>query len=95
MLENFWIWEDDKRDLTVVTSDMADKVYRGNLELIDLGDGMSYRLIVNGKCQGEVWHFTDVGVQPCYERQDFLGWFELWLDQQENTDYFKDFVDGE
>ena len=53
---------------------------------------MSYNLIVTGKCRGEVWNFTDVGVQPCCERQDFLGWFELWLDYQEETDYFKDFV---
>ncbi len=41
---------------------------------------------------GEVWNFTDVGVQPCCERQDFLGWFELWLDHQDETDYFKDYV---
>ena len=40
----------------------------------------------------EVWNFTDVGVQPCCERQDFLGWFELWLDYQDKTDYFKDYV---
>ena len=49
----------------------------------------------NRECQGEVWNFTDVGVQPCCERQDFLGWFELWLDHQEETDYFKDYVYGE
>ena len=30
-------------------------------------------------------------VQPCCERQDFLGWFELWLDQQESVDYFQDY----
>lgn len=53
---------------------------------------MSYNLIVSGKCRGEVWNFTDVGVQPCCERQDFLGWFELWLDCQDETDYFKDYV---
>ena len=32
------------------------------------------------------------GVQPCCERQDFLGWFELWLDNQDETDYYKDYV---
>ncbi len=26
------------------------------------------------------------------EKQDFLGWFELWLDYQDETDYFKDYV---
>lgn len=49
-------------------------------------------MIVTGTCRGEVWNFTDVGVQPCCERQDFLGWFELWLDHQDETDYFKDYV---
>jgi len=53
---------------------------------------MSYNLIVSGKCRGEVWDFTDVGVQPCCERQDFFGWFELWLDEGEDADYFKDYV---
>ena len=52
---------------------------------------MTYQLIVTGPCRGEVWNFCDVGVQPCWERQDFLGWFELWLDDQEAVDYFKDY----
>ena len=57
---------------------------------------MSYNLIVTGKCRGEVWDFADVGVQPCCERQDFLGWFELWLDDGDEVDYFKDYVyDGD
>ena len=53
---------------------------------------ISYNLIITGNHRGEVWNFTDVGVQPCCEPQDFLGWFELWLDNQNATDYFKDFV---
>lgn len=36
--------------------------------------------------------FSDVGVTPCCERKDFLGWFDLWLDMQDNVDYFKDYV---
>ena len=92
MLEKFWLWEDDERASDIIKAEMNDKVYRGNIELINLGCCMSYNLIVTGKCQGEVWNFTDVGVQPCCERQDFLGWFELWLDYQDETDYFKDFV---
>lgn len=91
MLEEVWIWEDDDRDSDIVYQEMEEKVYQGEIELKNLGCGMSYNLIVTGKCRGEVWNFTDVGVQPCCERQDFLGWFELWLDYQDEVDYFKDF----
>lgn len=87
MLDKFWIWEDDEREADIIKSDMENKVYRGNIELINLGDCISFNLIITGKCRGEVWHFTDVGVQPCNERQDFLGWFELWLDNQEHPAY--------
>ena len=92
LLEKFWLWEDDERDGDVIEADMQNKVYRGNIELINLGCGNSYNLIITGNHQGEVWNFTDVGVQPCCEPQDFLWWFELWLDNQDTTDYFKDFV---
>ena len=76
----------------IINEEMETKVYQGELELIDTGCCTSYNLIVTGKCRGEVWSFSDVGVQPCCERQDFLGWFELWLDCQDETDYFKDYV---
>lgn len=92
MLEKFWLWEDDERAWDIIEAEQKEKVYRGNMELINLGCGMSYNLIVTGSCQGEIWNFTDVGVQPCCERQDFLGWFELWLDNQDETDYFKDYI---
>lgn len=91
--ENPWIWEDEpnSKDNSRI-EEMEHNVYHGEIELINLGDSMSYHLIVTGNCRGEVWHFTDVGIQPCCERQDFLGWFELWLDQQDETDYFKDYI---
>lgn len=92
MLEEAWIWEDDDRDEETIKAEMENEVYQGNIELINLGDNLSYNLIVTGKCQGEVWNFSDVGVQPCCERQDFWGWFELWLDCQDETDYFKDYI---
>lgn len=87
-----WIWEEDERDEEVLRESIDTMVYRGNVELIDLGDGVSYNLIVSGNCRGEVWHFSEAGVQPCCERQDFPGWFELWLNNRENVDYFKDYV---
>ena len=92
MLDTFWLCEDDDREEELIEADMENKVYRGNIELADKGCGMSYHLIITGKCRGEVWNFADVGVQPCCERQDFLGWFELWLDEGDEADYFKDYV---
>jgi len=91
MLEDEWIWEDDDMAWADLVKIMDTKL-KGQFELIDVGDGMSYNLIVTGQCKGEVWNFTDVGVQPCCERQDFLGWFELWLDMQDDVDYFKDYT---
>ena len=92
LLEEEWIWEADDRPQSIINEEMETKVYQGELELIDTGCCTSYNLIVTGECRGEVWNFSDVGVQPCCERQDFLGWFELWLDYQDETDYFKDYV---
>ncbi len=92
LLEEAWIWEDDDRDEDVIQEEIKTKVYQGEIELIDLGDCDCYHLIVTGNCRGEVWNISDVGAQPCCERQDFLGWFELWLDNQGETDFFKDYV---
>lgn len=82
--EEAWIWEDDGS----TSEEIAQRAYNGVLELIDIGDGMSFDLIVNGKCRGEVWFFSDVGVQPLRGRPDFLGCFELWLDMRDEVDYF-------
>ncbi len=94
-LEKAWIWEDeapgDGEARGRLKEKIEERVLQGNLQLIDIGCCMTYQLIVTGPCRGEVWNFCDVGVQPCWERQDFLGWFELWLDDQEAVDYFKDY----
>lgn len=40
--------------------------------------------------------FRRCGRPALRERQDFLGWFELWLDDGDEVDYFKDYVyDGD
>ena len=91
MLEDEWIWEDDDAAWADLVK-MMDAKLKGQFELINIGDGMGYNLIVTGQCRGEVWSFADAGVQPCCERQDFLGWFELWLDTQDDVDYFKDYI---
>lgn len=82
--EEAWVWEDDGS----TAEEIAQRAYNGVLELIDIGDGMSFYLIVSGKCRGEVRLFTDVGVQPLRGHPDFLAWFELWLDLRDEVDYF-------
>lgn len=91
LLKEAWIWENEE----VIAEQLEVMVYRGNIELIDIGDGNSYHLIVSGECAGEVWNFTDIGAQPCCERQDFLGWFERWLDERDNVDYFREYLPDE
>ena len=68
-----YVFEDEERDSDAIEAGMQNKIYRGNIELISIGCGMSYNLIITGSHLGEVWNFTDVGVQPCCEPQDFLG----------------------
>ncbi|HIS63709.1 MAG TPA: SMI1/KNR4 family protein [Candidatus Scybalomonas excrementigallinarum] len=80
---NYWIWEDDDNE------DFVDKVEKGNIQLIDIGDGQSWNIIITGKERGQMWLFTDIGIQPCAPRRGFLSWFEYWLDG--NDDYFKEF----
>ena len=63
----------------------------GTLELIDIGCGQTFELVITGPCRGEVWHFCELGVQPCCQRQDFLGWFERWLTDGDDVDYFAEF----
>ncbi len=63
----------------------------GTLELIDIGCCQTFQLVVTGPCRGEVWHFSEMGVQPCCQRQDFLGWFEKWLDEGDSVDYFAEY----
>lgn len=68
---------------------MIDKVDKGNIQLIDVGDGQSWNIIITGNERGQMWFFTDIGIQPCAPRRDFLSWFEYWIDG--NDDYFKEF----
>ncbi len=85
-LTDYWIWEDDED----ADPDKINEVDFGNLTLIDIGDGQTWNLILSGSCAGEMWFFTDVGVQPACPRRDFLSWFEYWLDG--GDDYFSDFA---
>ncbi|WP_353097427.1 SMI1/KNR4 family protein [Tissierella praeacuta] len=85
--ENPWILEGEE----CVSESRLLEVGNGNIELIYIGDSQSYNLIVTGKCRGEIWFFCDVGIQPCCQRQDFLGWFERWIDSGNDVDYFTEY----
>ena len=91
-LTDGWVWEDEEDEEQLSDESFERKLGNQGVELMDEGCGMTYELITAGPCAGEVWSFSDVGVSPCCERQDFLGWFELWLDSNGDPDYFKDYV---
>lgn len=76
-----YLWEDDDNaDLSVIEN--------GNFELIDIGNGCTWNIIINGNQKGKMWFFTDVGIQPAAPAKTFLDWFLYWLDG--NSDYFTD-----
>ena len=91
-LTDGWVWEDEEDEEQLSDESFERKLGNQGVELMDEGCGMTYELITAGPCAGEVWSFSDVGVSPCCERQDFLGWFELWLDSDGDPNYFKDYV---
>ena len=83
-LDDAWIWEDDE-DNDEEDDDKIGKVFvNGNIALIDIGCGMTWRIIVSGKLAGEMWSLCGEGAAPCHPRRGFLDWFEFWLDGGEN-----------
>ena len=84
-IDDYWLWEEEE-DEKLLTNEAFER------RLGDQGCGDTYQLITSGKWAGEVWNFCDVGAGPCCERQDFLGWLELWVDSDFDADFFKDYV---
>ncbi|GHU21587.1 hypothetical protein FACS1894172_07530 [Spirochaetia bacterium] len=80
---HYWIWEDNPDG-----GHIAD-TYKGNIEVIDIGCGQTWNIIMTGKERGQMWWFCGEGIQPCAPRRAFLSWFEYWLDG--NGDYFSEF----
>lgn len=72
-----WIWEDDEK---ASKTRICSANQNGQLQLADMGDGRSFRLIVCGSAKGEVWEITDIGIAPYKKGGDFLDWFEDFLD---------------
>ena len=61
------------------------EVEYGNIEVSDMGDGMTWCLIVNSNLlYGTMWFFTEWGIQKCKNDFDFLEWFELWSQRKDN-----------
>ena len=79
--EDVWIWEDESCD-----KNKLQEILFGNIELVDIGDCQTWNIIVQGKKKGEMWFFTDVGIQPCVPSKGMLEWIEGWLD--EDNEYF-------
>lgn len=80
--KEYYIWEDDQEQ----DKEQMNQVWYGNIKIIDIGCGESWHLIVTGEERGQMWHFCEVGIQPCSPELSFLEWFEFWLDG--NEDYF-------
>ena len=74
-----------------LSDEFWEQVTQGTLELIDIGCGQTFQLIITGPCRGEVWNLCEMGTQPCCQRQDFLGWFERWLTDGDGVDYYAEF----
>ena len=84
-----WIWEgketnplpnenDDEWNKRV--DELLRPKYFGNITLMRGNNGEKFHLILNGKCSGEIWIFTDVGIAPCSPRITFSDWILAWVD---------------
>jgi hypothetical protein len=83
LFTKYYIWEEDE------SNDLFYQVDNGNIELINIGDSQGWHIIISGKERGQMWFFTDVGIQPCAPKRSFLSWFEYWLEGNDN--YFVEF----
>lgn len=74
-----WIWENESN-----TSEarICSATQNGQLQLVDMGCGRTFRLIVSGSAKGEVWEMTDVGIAPYKNGCDFLDWLDDFLDRR-------------
>lgn len=81
--EEYWIWEDEE-DLDD-DDERLDFLDYGNIPLIDVGDGETWNIIINGAQKGQMWNFSGVGIGPCSPPMSFLEWFEAWLDTDGNA----------
>lgn len=76
----YWVWEGED---TVDEARYA-QTFHGSLNLGTDGCAMYWLLIVNGSERGQIWNWTDVGIQPLAPARDFLSWYEYWLDGRDD-----------
>lgn len=88
-----WIWENRETNPLPGESDeewnkRVDELlrpkYYGNITLMRGNNAEKFHLVLNGKCSGEVWTFTDVGIAPCSPRISFSEWIAAWLGGKRN-----------
>jgi hypothetical protein len=80
-----WCWEDQESE------DFEKKIesaYFGSVMLGTDGCGMNWLLIVTGESHGEIWQISDAGIIRCEPKMNFTEWYEYWLENEENTNYF-------
>lgn len=84
-----WIWEARETNPLPGESheawnrrvdDLLRPKHFGNLALTRGSSGETFHLILTGKCSGEVWKFTDIGIAPCSPRVSFSEWITAWLE---------------
>ncbi len=70
---NSYVWGDE------LSMTLHPEVDFGNIEIADMGCGMTWCLIVNSNLSyGTMWLFSEVGILKSTNNSNFFEWFELW-----------------
>ncbi len=64
-----------------------EEIQFGNIEIVDMGDGASWHLIINGDSYDTMWLFSEFGIMPCTPHHNFIEWFEKWFNQEKGFFY--------
>lgn len=84
-----WCWEGEDDQESRAFAKKVEEAYFGSIMLGTDGCGMNWLLIVTGKSHGEIWQLTDVGVFSCEPKVNFIEWYDHWLENGENVNYFQ------
>lgn len=83
-----WIWENEQDQASESFEKKVESAYYGSIALGTDGCGMNWLLIVTGKSRGEIWQLTDVGIGRCEPKLNFIEWYEHWLENGDDVNYF-------
>jgi hypothetical protein len=75
-----WVWEGGVL-FVPPTEGEPDEVNHGSICVGEVGCGEFWHLIVTGPERGIMWSFSGVGALPSDPKQDFLDWYQSWLDK--------------